>query len=198
MRLSSGLWILGAVIDMRTALAAMETAFDALAFRRLIRTLHGPAAIAFAMARKGGSKPGTREEAESTDLRKGRRKGATHAPHDALFRALLSDPVQAQTRLRDHLPNRIVALLADKPPKSSPEVSWTKACGGSQLDLLMEAETVAGRPAFAYALVEHQCRKNPDAERFPHPNMSQRAGATIHITDIVIAAKRKIRPQKPR
>ena len=85
----------------------------------------------------------------------------TPAPHDALARALLSDPGRLRAVLRDHLPNDISGLLADTPPRVVDGSFVDEALRGTQSDLLAEVETADGRPAFVYALIENKAR--PDA-----------------------------------
>ena len=61
---------------------------------------------------------GPRGRSGRTEAREG--KSGTRSvpanPHDSLFRALVSDPGRAAALIRDHLPKRIVGLLADTPP----------------------------------------------------------------------------------
>jgi len=107
------------------------------------------------------TRPSVETRAKPNERERGRRKGVTPSPHDAMFRALLSDPVRAQALLRDHLPNEIVGLLADKPPKILDGSFVDEALRGSQSDLLIEAETVTGQAAFVYALAEHKSYPAP-------------------------------------
>ncbi len=115
------------------------------------------------MSGKGETGPGVPADERPTARAKGRRRGTSPTPHDALFRAVLSDPVRARTFLRDHLPNEIAGLLADRPPRILDGSFVDEALRGSQSDLLMEVETAAGRPAFIYALLEHKSYPDPGA-----------------------------------
>ncbi|WP_419737888.1 Rpn family recombination-promoting nuclease/putative transposase [Ruegeria sp.] len=83
-------------------------------------------------------------------------------PHDALFRAVFSDSVQARALLRDHLPNAVAGLLADTPPRIVEGSFIDEALRQSQADLLLEVDLAGGGTAFAYVLVEH--KSYPDAE----------------------------------
>ena len=113
------------------------------------------------MSGKSEASPDTPSD-ETTDARaKGRRRGVTPTPHDALFRAFVADPGRAQALLRDHLPNEIAGRLADRPPKILDGSFVDEALRGSQSDLLMEVETAAGQPAFVYALVEAKSTPDP-------------------------------------
>jgi len=122
--------------------------------------------IAVTMSGKGETGPDTpadeRPHARAKDARaRARRRGTSPTPHDALFRAVLSDPARAHTFLRDHLPNGIAGQLADRPPRILDGSFVDEALLGSQSDLLMEVETAAGRPAFIYALLEHKSYPDP-------------------------------------
>ena len=59
------------------------------------------------------------------------------APHDALFRALVSNPRRAAALLRDHLPNEISALLDMDKPREPVEGTFTDEKGSrTQCDAL--------------------------------------------------------------
>ena len=79
-------------------------------------------------------------------------------PHDALFRALLSDPERARDFLRDHLPNDIAGQLADAFPEIVEGSFVDEALAGSQSDLLLKVRLATGSDAFVHVLAEHQCR----------------------------------------
>ena len=82
-------------------------------------------------------------------------------PHDALFRALVSDPGRASALLRDHLPARIAARLAETPPRPLHGSFVDEALRSSQSDMLFEVDLASGGPAFVYLLVEHKSRPDP-------------------------------------
>ena len=92
----------------------------------------------------------------------GQEKGQRPTPHDALFRAVFSDPVHAQSLLRDQLPNDIAGLLAETPPRIVDGSFVDEDLRKSQADLLMEVDLASGGSAFVYVLVEH--KSYPDAE----------------------------------
>ena len=82
-------------------------------------------------------------------------------PHDGLFRALVFDPGRAAALIRDHLPKRIVGLLADTPPVPLDGSFVDEALRGSQSDMLFKVELASGGPAFVYVLVEHKSYADP-------------------------------------
>ncbi|MCY4168669.1 MAG: Rpn family recombination-promoting nuclease/putative transposase, partial [Rhodobacter sp.] len=82
-------------------------------------------------------------------------------PHDALFRALLSDPERARDFLRDHLPVSFSSRLADTPPETIEGGFVDEALAGSQSDLLLRVGLAAGGDAFVYVLVEHKSTPDP-------------------------------------
>ncbi len=82
-------------------------------------------------------------------------------PHDALFRALLSDPERAGAFLREHLPNSIVGHLSDDPPEILEGSFVDDALAGSQSDLLMKLRLRSGGVAFAFVLAEHKSTPDP-------------------------------------
>ncbi len=82
-------------------------------------------------------------------------------PHDRLFRALASDPGRAAALIRDHLPERIVGLLAETPPVALDGSYVDEALRGSQSDMLFQFELASGGPAFVYVLVEHKSSADP-------------------------------------
>lgn len=82
-------------------------------------------------------------------------------PHDALFRALLSDPERARDFLRDHLPNDIAGQLADTLPEIIEGSFVDEALAGSQSDLLLKVRLATGRDAFVHVLAEHKSTPDP-------------------------------------
>ena len=69
-------------------------------------------------------------------------------PHDALFRALLSDPERARDFLRDHLPNSVIGQLAATLPEIIEGSFVDEALAGSQSDLLLKVRLASGGDAF--------------------------------------------------
>ncbi|MDE0507922.1 MAG: Rpn family recombination-promoting nuclease/putative transposase [Gammaproteobacteria bacterium] len=108
------------------------------------------------------SNPESPTGAGPAEARKGRRKGATPTPHDKLFRAVFSDPAQAQALVRDQLPNEIAGLLSDTPPRVVPGTFIDDDMHETQADLLLEVDLAAGGSAFVYVLIE--AKSHPDAE----------------------------------
>ena len=135
---------------------------EAPASMRTLWTPPGGTAIASGMSDDEKSKPEASVGSAPAGTWKSRRKGAAPTPHDALFRAVFSDPVHAQALLRDQLPNEIAGLLADTPPKILEGSFIDEDLRESQADLLLEVELVDGGTAFVYVLVEH--KSYPDAE----------------------------------
>ena len=82
-------------------------------------------------------------------------------PHDKLFRALLGDPERARAFLRDHLPNSIVAQLADTLPEIIEGSFVDEALAGSQSDLLLKVELANGEPGLVFVLAEHKSSPDP-------------------------------------
>lgn len=82
-------------------------------------------------------------------------------PHDALFRALLSDPERARDFLRDHLPNNIAGELADNLPEIIEGSFVDEALAGSQSDLLLKVRLATGGDAFVHVLAEHKSTPDP-------------------------------------
>ena len=77
-------------------------------------------------------------------------RGISATPHDGLFRALISDPGRAAAFTRDHLPDRIVGLLADAPHVPLDGSFVDEALRGSQSDILFKVELASGGPAYVY------------------------------------------------
>ena len=93
--------------------------------------------------------------------RQGEGLGKKH--HDALLKSVFSIPVHAQSLLRDQLPEKIVKLLADKPPKIVGDSFVNENLRQSQADLLMEVEMASGEPGLVYVLVEHKSYSDGEA-----------------------------------
>ena len=104
----------------------------------------------------------TSDIGDTEESRQGQGRGRRPSPHDSLFRAVFSDPVHAQSLLRDQLPNNIAGLLADTPPRIVDGSFVDEDLRKSQADLLMEVDLASGGSAFVYVLVEH--KSYPDAE----------------------------------
>ena len=83
------------------------------------------------------------------------------APHDALFRALLTHPQRAATLLRDHLPENIRERLSDEPPRLIDGTFIDEALRGSQADRLFEVKLIGGAPLLIFALLEHKSFADP-------------------------------------
>lgn len=114
--------------------------------------------------RKEGDGP--TEEAGRSETPSGRSETRTvralnTTPHDRLFRALASDPGRAAALIRDHLPERIVGLLAATPPVALDGSYVDEALRGSQSDMLFKVKLASGGPAFVYVLVEHKSSADP-------------------------------------
>ena len=106
------------------------------------------------MSEKNRSNLARLDPSDAVGAWKSRRKRATSTPHDALFRAVFSDPVHAQALLRDHLPNEIAGLLADTPPRIVDGTFVDEDLRKSQADLVLEVELAGGGSALVYVLVE--------------------------------------------
>nr|VFK23309.1 MAG: conserved hypothetical protein (putative transposase or invertase) [Candidatus Kentron sp. MB]VFK28437.1 MAG: conserved hypothetical protein (putative transposase or invertase) [Candidatus Kentron sp. MB]VFK74252.1 MAG: conserved hypothetical protein (putative transposase or invertase) [Candidatus Kentron sp. MB] len=81
-----------------------------------------------------------------------------YPPHDRFFKALLDHSDRAETLLREHLPVGIVKCLSDKPPEPVPGSFVEKQLREQRSDRLFKVETVNGRTAFLYILIEHKSR----------------------------------------
>ncbi len=77
-------------------------------------------------------------------------------PHDHFLKELLSYPEQAGTLLRERLPSAVVKFLSPKPPKLVPDSFVDKALRDHLSDRLFEVETINGKTAFLYVLIEHK------------------------------------------
>ena len=86
----------------------------------------------------------------------------TTTPHDALFRALVSNPRRAVALLRDHLPNEIAALLDLDSPPDLIEGSFVDGEGAkTQCDALFRVRLKSGPEARIYVLCEHKSTVSP-------------------------------------
>ncbi len=86
----------------------------------------------------------------------GKPKALPKVSHDALFRALLENPGQATTLLRDYLPKAFAARMVDKPAKLVDGTYVDKDSRMTQSDRLFEVKLSGGSPALIYALLEHK------------------------------------------
>ncbi len=83
-------------------------------------------------------------------------------PHDALFRAMVSNPGRAAALLRDCLPEAVVKLLDPDRPPEPVEGSFVDGEGArTQCDALFRVRLLDGRPARVYALLEHKSHVDP-------------------------------------
>ncbi|MCY4243624.1 MAG: Rpn family recombination-promoting nuclease/putative transposase [Rhodobacter sp.] len=96
-----------------------------------------------------------------TEERSATRSGTPATPHDALFRALLTNPERAGAVLRDHLPEPIAGRLGPDPPRLIDGSFVDEALRGSQADRLLEARLTGGTPLLIYALLEHKSHPDP-------------------------------------
>ena len=96
-----------------------------------------------------------------TKERSATRSGTPATPHDALFRALLTNPERAGAVLREHLPEPIAGRLGPDPPRLIDGSFVDEALRGSQADRLFEARLTGGTPLLIYALLEHKSRPDP-------------------------------------
>ncbi len=80
-----------------------------------------------------------------------------NAPHDALFRALVSNPRRAGTLLSEYLPREISDLLDPDTPPEAMEGSFVDAdAARTQCDALFRVKLSTGHEARIYALLEHK------------------------------------------
>ncbi len=87
--------------------------------------------------------------------------GSLATPHDALFRALLTNPERAGAVLRDHLPAAIAGRLTPAPPRLIDGSFVDEALHGSQADRLFEVTLEGDRPLLIFTLLEHKSRPDP-------------------------------------
>jgi predicted transposase/invertase (TIGR01784 family) len=90
----------------------------------------------------------------------------TPTPHDALFKAVFSDPEHAAGALRAALPRALAARFDWSTLALVPGSFIDESLAGSYTDLLFSAR-LSGRPALLYLLYEHRST--------PHPRMPFRA-----------------------
>ncbi len=81
--------------------------------------------------------------------------------HDALFRAIIDDKDRAAALLRDYLPERVSAQMADTPPKRVAGSFVDEDAHLKHSDGLFEITLKGGRPALAYVLLEHKSVSEP-------------------------------------
>ena len=78
-------------------------------------------------------------------------------PHDALFRALVSDPARAGALLAEYLPREVAALLDPDTPPVALEGSFIDAdAARTQYDALFGVTLRTGHEARIYVLLEHK------------------------------------------
>ena len=78
-------------------------------------------------------------------------------PHDALFRALVSNPARAGALLSEYLPREIVDLLDPGTPPEAMEGSFVDAdAARTQCDALFRVRLRTGQDARIYVLLEHK------------------------------------------
>nr|VFK41026.1 MAG: conserved hypothetical protein (putative transposase or invertase) [Candidatus Kentron sp. SD] len=83
-------------------------------------------------------------------------------PHDRFVKELLSHPERAGTLLRERLPDEVARFLSDKPPEPVPGSFVDETLEEHRSDRLFKVETIHGRPAFLYVLIEH--KSSPDEQ----------------------------------
>ena len=78
-------------------------------------------------------------------------------PHDALFRALVSNPARAGALLSEYLPREVAGLLDPDTPPEAMEGSFVDAdAARTQCDALFRVKLGTGHEARIYALLEHK------------------------------------------
>nr|VFK67657.1 MAG: conserved hypothetical protein (putative transposase or invertase) [Candidatus Kentron sp. UNK]VFK72879.1 MAG: conserved hypothetical protein (putative transposase or invertase) [Candidatus Kentron sp. UNK] len=88
--------------------------------------------------------------------------GEIARPHDRFLKELLSHPERAGALLREHLPREVVRFLSAKPPEPVSDSFIEEQLREHLSDRLFELETVNGRTAFLYVLIEH--KSTPDGK----------------------------------
>jgi predicted transposase/invertase (TIGR01784 family) len=83
--------------------------------------------------------------------------------HDAFFKQALSDPMLADTFLREHLPPEVAALLGPEPPEPMPGSFVDEELRQHHSDLLFRVRLTDSGGAFAYVLIEHKSSRDPGA-----------------------------------
>ncbi|MBT8421340.1 MAG: Rpn family recombination-promoting nuclease/putative transposase [Gammaproteobacteria bacterium] len=81
-------------------------------------------------------------------------------PYDLFFKELLSRPERAGTLLRERLPREVVQFLSAKPPELVPGSFVEEQLRERRSDRLYRVETISGKTAFLYVLIEH--KSTPD------------------------------------
>ena len=84
-------------------------------------------------------------------------------PHDALFRALVSEPARAASLLAEYLPQEVAALLDPEAPPEAVEGSFVdEDAARTQCDALFRVRLRSGHEARLYVLLEHKSRVDAD------------------------------------
>ena len=83
-------------------------------------------------------------------------------PHDLFFKELTSRSERAGALLRERLPHEIVKSLSTKPPEPVPGSFVEEQLREHLSDRLFKVETIGGRTAFLYVLIEH--KSTPDGK----------------------------------
>ncbi len=80
-----------------------------------------------------------------------------NTPHDALFRALVSNPARAGALLAEYLPREVAGLLDPDAPPEAMEGSFVDAdAARTQCDALFKVALRTGHEARIYVLLEHK------------------------------------------
>ena len=80
-----------------------------------------------------------------------------NTPHDALFRALVSNPARAGALLTEYLPREVAGLLDPDTPPEAMEGSFVDAdAARTQCDALFRVRLGTGHDARIYVLLEHK------------------------------------------
>ena len=82
-------------------------------------------------------------------------------PHDALFKAAFGEPAHAAGELRAVLPPDVVAALDLRTLRRVPGSFVDAALAERHTDVLFAVDTVDGRVAYVYVLLEHQSTVDP-------------------------------------
>ena len=82
-------------------------------------------------------------------------------PHDALFRALLDNPADAGTLIREQLPPGLAARLTDRSPILRDGTFVDDSLAETRADRLYEVELADGSAALVYVLLEHKSQPDP-------------------------------------
>nr|VFJ46881.1 MAG: conserved hypothetical protein (putative transposase or invertase) [Candidatus Kentron sp. DK] len=77
-------------------------------------------------------------------------------PHDRFLKKMLSQPERAGALLWEHLPTAISRFLSDKPPERVPDSFVEKGFREHFSDRLFQVETIHGKTALLYVLIEHK------------------------------------------